>query len=198
MEIAVQSVNEELLKQFSGIDPSAEVNSVLDIELVQNGLGGIRLREKELDRPLLKYAEETPEEVMGWPAEFDTSGWALVMAYVEKNPVGGLAVACHNPEIINIRILHGLDDLAVVWDIRVHPDYRRQGIGTELIKAAAEWARNKGYTQLSLETQNTNLPACKFYIKQGFRLGGINRYAYYHHPAYAHEVMLEWYLDLRQ
>ena len=49
---------------------------------------------------------------------------------------GGLAVACQNPEIIDNRILEGIDDLAVVWDIRVHPDYRHQGIGTNLFQEA--------------------------------------------------------------
>ena len=47
-----------------------------------------------------------------------------------------------------------------------------------------------------IETQNINVNACRFYAKQGCKLGGINRYGYGDHPQVKHEVMLIWYLDL--
>lgn len=87
-------------------------------------------------------------------------------------------------------------DLAVLWDIRVSPDRRGQGIGRALFRRAAAWCRERGCTQMKIETQNVNVPACRFYHSQGARLGEINRYAYAGHPAVGHEVMLVWYLDL--
>ena len=197
MDVRIQPVNKALLKKYSGIPLSVEVNSVLDIELLQDGLGGIVFRERELDSPLMKYIDEEPDEIITWPESFDTSNWAIIFAEEDGKIIGGLAIACRNPEIVNNRILMGIDDLAVVWDIRVLPNYRRQGIGTKMFGKAIEWSRNKGYKQLSVETQNTNVPACKFYIKQGCRLGGINRYAYYHNISYSNETQLEWYLDLK-
>ena len=65
-----------------------------------------------------------------------------------------------------------------------------------LFRHAADWTRCKGFRLLKIETQNINLPACRFYLKQGCRLGEINRYAYATDPEVAHEVMLVWYLDL--
>ena len=93
-------------------------------------------------------------------------------------------------------MLVGRKDLAVLWDIRVHPDRRRSGIGTQLFKHAVKWAQSRGCTQLKIETQNINVPACEFYVKQGCHLGEINRYGYAGHQDVQHEVMLIWYLDL--
>ncbi len=85
-------------------------------------------------------------------------------------------------------------DLAVLWDIRVSPDRRGQGIG-RAYSGVQPWAE-RGCTQMKIETQNVNVPACRFYHSQGAGLGEIDRYAYAGHPAVGHEVMLAWYLDL--
>ena len=92
-------------------------------------------------------------------------------------------------------MLAGRDDIAVLWDIRVHPDHRRSGIGTALFAEVVKWSRQKSCKYLKIETQNINVPACRFYAKQGCRLGEINRFAYIE-PRVAHEVMLVWYLNL--
>ena len=39
-----------------------------------------------------------------------------------------------------------------------------------------------------------NVPACKFYVKQGAIIGDINKYAYYGKED--EKVMLIWYLEL--
>ncbi len=40
-----------------------------------------------------------------------------------------------------VYMLEGRDDLAALWDIRVHPDARRDGIGHMLFEAATREAR---------------------------------------------------------
>ena len=47
--------------------------------------------------------------------------------------------------------------------------------------------------QIKIETQNINVPACRFYVRQGCVLGAINRHAY---PEFPTEVKLLWYKDL--
>lgn len=90
----------------------------------------------------------------------------------------------------------GRDDLAVLWDIRVQPDFRSRGLGRRLFRRAVDLARERGCRQLMAETQNVNVPACYFYAAQGCQLGAIHRHAYARHPNVAHEVMLLWYADL--
>lgn len=93
-------------------------------------------------------------------------------------------------------MLNGRSDLGVLWDIRVHPDSRHCGIGTRLFEYAAARLRERGGVLMKVETQNVNVPACRFYAKQGCLLGEVNRYGYAGHQKISHEIMLVWYLDL--
>jgi len=58
-------------------------------------------------------------------------------------------------------------DTAILLDIRVRPDARGKGIGQALFQAALAWAKPH---PLVVETQNTNVAACRFYQKMGFTL----------------------------
>ena len=73
------------------------------------------------------------------------------------------------------------------------PEYRGEGVGSYLFKAAETWAIAKGCKYLKIETQNVNAPACLFYQKQGCVLGAINTFAY---PDLPGEICLMWYKDL--
>ena len=57
-------------------------------------------------------------------------------------------------------------------------------------------ARETGYRQMIIECQNNNVPACRFYRKQGAVRGKVDRYAYYDDPMLRNETQLIWYLDL--
>ena len=92
-----------------------------------------------------------------------------------------------------VDMLEGRSDLAVLWDIRVFQGARSQGVGTQLFTAAEQWARRRGCRTMKIETQNINVPACRFYAHMGCTLGVINRYAYTH---IENEVQLIWYKEL--
>lgn len=61
-----------------------------------------------------------------------------------------------------------------VWELHVAETYRRRGIGRQLVETLAEQARTAGLRTLVCETQNTNVPAVRFYRKVGFCLEGID------------------------
>ena len=67
------------------------------------------------------------------------------------------------------------------------------GIGKLLINKAKEWAIDKNYLGLSLETQNNNTEACKFYEKCGFEIGGFDKYLYKNTPNLSNEIAIYWY-----
>jgi ribosomal protein S18 acetylase RimI-like enzyme len=71
----------------------------------------------------------------------------------------------------------------------VAPEYRGQGIGRALFGAAENWAKGRGCRQLKVETQNINVPACRFYASQGCILREANRLAY---PKLPDEIQLIW------
>jgi streptothricin acetyltransferase len=104
------------------------------------------------------------------------SGWAVI------------AFDCAGVEMLERR-----RDLAVLWDIRVDMAFRGYGIGASLFQAAEQWAAKRRCRQLKVETQNTNIAACRFYVRQGCTLGAVNRLAY---PNLPNEIQMLWYKEL--
>jgi ribosomal protein S18 acetylase RimI-like enzyme len=125
-----------------------------------------------------------------WGSRFDLSRWALFTARFANRIVGAAVVAFDTP---GLTMLEGRRDLAVLWDIRVAPDARRQGVGSALFQKVEAWAQLHGCRQVKIETQNTNVGACRFYERQGCRLQAIHRAAY---PELPEEIQLLWYKDL--
>lgn len=191
--VDIREVGPDALALYGTIPIRFRVERVLRVDQIDGGLGGLTLVEEPVVTPYVKDCDELdPEPVTRWPQRFDASNWLFLMALARERPVGGATVAYRSPKV---HMLDGRTDLAVLWDLRVHPDYRGRGIGTRLWQRAVEWARSRNCTQLKVETQNTNVRACRFYAARGCHLGAIVRHVY-REPEIAHEVMLLWYLDL--
>ena len=88
----------------------------------------------------------------------------------------------------------GKNDLAVLWDIRVDSAHRSKGTGKLLFQAAMDFAISKNCNMLKIETQNTNVPACKFYKSMGCTLEKITLHAYSEFP---NEIQFFWYNKLK-
>jgi len=193
MDIQIEGIGVQRLSEYARIPAAFTVTSIYDVTFIDKGLNGIHMQEKPVTSPYIKDYDSYDGGPERWPQRFDVSNWAFFLACTQNRPVGGAAVAFHTP---GVNMLVNRKDLAVLWDIRVHPDYRRDGIGTKLFRRASEMARSSGCRQLKIETQNVNVPACRFYAKQGCHLGEINRYAYAGNARVAHEIMLIWYVNL--
>lgn len=83
---------------------------------------------------------------------------------------------------------------AHINDISVAKSHRGQGIGTALLVKAEEWAKAQNISALSLECQDNNVLASRFYKKKGFVIGGVNTrlYSMLGEP-YASEAAVFWY-----
>lgn len=196
MPIEVVGINAHQLSRYERIPIRFRVASRFRVDALEDGLGGLRLVEEKVDPPYIKDYDallEGRESPSHWPSLFDLSHWGCFLALAGEQDVGGAAVAMDTP---GVHMLEARTDLAVLWDIRVRPDARGRGVGRLLFWQAVDWARTMGSHQLKVETQNVNVGACRFYARQGCRLGSIHRYAYAACPEVAHEAMLLWYLDL--
>jgi ribosomal protein S18 acetylase RimI-like enzyme len=177
------------IAEYASISIAFQARRILSLDAVDGGIGGFTLSERAVE-PYVKDYDAHDGGPARWAERFDLSSWGLLGARAGGRLVGGAAVAWGTPEVM---MLEGRGDLAVLWDLRVAPEARGQGVGTALIRAAEGWAAARGCGQLKVETQNVNLPACRFYARQGCVLGGIHRFAY---PGLPHEVQLLWYRQL--
>ena len=86
---------------------------------------------------------------------------------------------------------------AHIEDISVARSHRGQGVGTALLAKACEWAKANNLAALSVECQDNNLLASRFFIKNGFEIGGVNThlYAMLGEP-YSTETAVFWYKKL--
>lgn len=71
------------------------------------------------------------------------------------------------------------DQLIRVWEIHVHPEFQRQGIGRALMQRVFARAAQDGLKMVKLETQNTNVAAVRFYRSMGFALEALDISKYF-------------------
>ena len=189
--MAIQILEEPMpdLAEYARVPIAFEVRMVLEVVELDGGIGGLMLSERGIDHPYRKDYDVL-EPPASWPGRFDLRSWGWFAARRDGERVGGAVVAFDTP---GVQMLEGRRDLAVLWDIRVAPDARGHGIGAALFRAAEAWAAARGCRQIKAETQNVNVPACRFYGRQGCTLGAIHRFAY---PALPDEAQLLWYKDL--
>lgn len=63
----------------------------------------------------------------------------------------------------------GMARIFVLNDLYVQPDARARGIGTGLLRRAAQFARDEGVVRLALSTEKTNATAQALYEREGWQ-----------------------------
>jgi GNAT superfamily N-acetyltransferase len=194
MLIEVREDSAAALADYARIPIAFEVREIFDVAERAGGGGGrvgFTLTKRTLDVPYVKdYDAIEGESPAHWAERFDVSNWVFLAAYSEGRRVGGAALAFDTE---GLDMLEGRSDLAVLWDIRVAPEARGQGVGASLFQTAEARAAARGCRQLKVETQNINVPACEFYARQGCEPGAFDRLAY---PQLPNEIQLLWYKEL--
>jgi ribosomal protein S18 acetylase RimI-like enzyme len=83
-----------------------------------------------------------------------------------------------------------------VFNLLVDEQYRRQGIGTNLMQKALDFAIDSKCRAISVEAQATNWPALSFYTKMGFEICGVDDHLYTNRDLERKEVALFLYREL--
>jgi ribosomal protein S18 acetylase RimI-like enzyme len=86
-----------------------------------------------------------------------------ILARHEDRPAGVAFVACH-------------DDEAMLHALEVRPALRRLGLGQTLLRAAANWAADRGASRLSLVVTERNTAARALYSRIGMQVVGQYHY----------------------
>lgn len=98
---------------------------------------------------------------------------------VENPEIGCILVARQQDRIVGmVNQLYTVstalgERVAILEDMVVSPSARGGGIGTQLLQAAIEHARNVGCKRITLLTDQSNAIAQQFYAKQGFSISSM-------------------------
>lgn len=189
MTIQTCAIPSALLSEYGAVPIVFEVASSLAADRpIANGT--FVLNERPVVPPYIKDYDTVSDRPEKWSARFDTSTWAMLLARAEGRCLGGATVVIRT---VGIDLLEGRDDLALLWDIRVAPASRGQGIGRALFEAAEAWSLAHGCRELKVETQNINVQACRFYARLGCQLRVVREDAY---PQCPGEAQFLWYKAL--
>lgn len=65
-----------------------------------------------------------------------------------------------------------------ITNVAVHPEYRRRGVGHELLESVEKLAKERGIRRLTLEVRQSNETAKRLYRRLGYIPAGIRRRYY--------------------
>ncbi len=94
-----------------------------------------------------------------------SDGEAQVLAALD----GGKVVAFSIARIMEYPPVFETAKHGEITDLAVKPEYRRRGIGEEMLERMMEWFKSKGMTRVDLRVASQNRIGRAFWEKQGFR-----------------------------
>lgn len=97
-----------------------------------------------------------------------------------SNPLSAFIIAINEEEnkIIGYGGVWLMYDVGNITNIAVHPDYRREGIGTKILSVLTDICIEKGMASITLEVRAGNIAAQAMYQRNGFSLCGRRKNYY--------------------
>ena len=172
------------LSDYARIPISFHVTERLDLTSADRARIAATLPTRPVTPPFRKDYDARPNEhPTDWPRRHDLSTWIFFAALIDERRVGGAAVI----------IDPAAADLATLYDIRIDAAFRRRGVGRALLTSVESETRARGVLRIQVETQDINVPACRFYACLGYQLAAIHDHAY---PDLPDEAQLLWQKQL--
>lgn len=175
MNVTIQRLSAANLADFNRCDTAFTVEAELHVHAAD---GRITHSVHPVAPYIKRYEPEAPA-VQAYLSRPDHAAW---LAYVGSELAGQLLVHEH------------WNRFASLEGIAVQPPLRRRGVGSLLVAQASQWARARGLAGVTLETQNINVGACRFYERCGFELLGFDAALYRGVLPGTPEIALYWYL----
>ena len=175
MKIDIRQLNPTSLHQVDTFERNSIVHSHLMLNVKDNQITHSIV-------PVEPYEKILNIDAMDYSTFIDNPQKAIFFANIDGKPAGQL------------KVIPWWNKFAYIDELSVDTEFRYKGIGQALMNHAIEWAREKNYPGIMLETQTNNVPACKLYEKCGFVLSGFDLNAYKNDPDCCDEIALYWYL----
>ncbi|MBN2257382.1 MAG: GNAT family N-acetyltransferase [Anaerolineaceae bacterium] len=162
--IGIRSAVPADLPLLVALDHSYETTHVWQMDINSTeGQSDIHFRETRLPRSVpIAYPRSPALLLDDWMRRS-----ALLVGIVDALPVAYISLA---------------EGIAVstswVTDLVVNRPYRRQKIGTTLLLAAQDWAKDRNNTRVVVEMQSKNTPAIHMALQMGYQFCGYNDHYY--------------------
>ncbi len=186
--ITLRALTADDIPNLVQIRTTFSASTVLRIERSGEGIEtGWRLAEQALDVP---FTRGTGYDFDGAPQDEIRERLALAEqgeAYQRVADFEGRLIGLVEVEI------QGWNNTAQLSNLMIDADYRGQGLGRRLWHRAVDFARQSDVRAILIETQNTNVAACRFYARMGCQLSGLHESFYAAAPDQVpDEVALFW------
>jgi PhnO protein len=122
---------------------------------------------------ILNLIRELFEPPGGFPTGFTDERAREGIRYALDNPGSDILLAVEGDTVVGMASVYkdyfSIRDGWRTWlqDLVVTSDHRSSGVGTELLSAAADWARERGCTHLDLASGLGRKDAHRFYEREG-------------------------------
>ena len=133
------------------------------------------MRDIEIEEMTLTHLNEISNILT---TEFDDFWNASILETELKNPYSKYIIAKYNNEIAGFAGVIDTVDQLEITNIVVKKTHRKEGIGNILLNELIKLAKRENKNEITLEVNNTNLPAIKLYEKNGFKNVGYRKRYY--------------------
>jgi GNAT superfamily N-acetyltransferase len=120
----------------------------------------VRFDTVRLPRPMKVAYPRDPDELL--------SNWRQGECFLVAADASGQPIAFLD---MSAQAWHGV---GWIRNLIVHQNFRRQGVGSALLRTARHWALDNELIKLTLETQTKNYPAIRFAQQHRFAFCGYN------------------------
>jgi ribosomal protein S18 acetylase RimI-like enzyme len=115
----------------------------------------------ELQSPFVKKWESTREQETNYSRVIEQG---LSLGVYDEDRLVGIAIA--EKQEWNRTLW--------VWEFHIDMEYRQRGLGRQLMDHLEKIGKENGCRVMVCETQNTNVPAIRFYRNIGFEVGAVD------------------------
>ena len=167
----------EDLRECAAIPTAIKSSHVWQLTLSRDPMASLATSEISIVLRCLRLPRQVVIQPPGEPLETIWERAVAMFVAADEELLGGFVVLTASDE----------RPAATIARLVVAPGLRRQGIGTGLLRVAAEWAAAEGVAVLTAHCSARNHPAVAFYTRSGFTFAGYSE-AYYPRD----EVALFW------